>query len=91
MRKFLANAGEYDERKTKTYGSREREEDAFQKRRIVLGVELGGTQHGAVRGDERQEYAERRMQRRQKALHRNVNELHERGDHENEHKRVDVP
>ena len=58
--------------------------------RAVLAVQLRHAQHRAVRGDERQEDAERGVERRHESLHRDVDELHERGDHEDERERVDV-
>ena len=90
MRKLFAYAGEYDESKTETDCRREGKEHAFEEGRVVLRVELCNAQHRAVRGDERKEYAEGGMQRRQEPLHRNVDELHKRGDDEDEHEGVYV-
>ena len=58
--------------------------------RPVLAVQFRDAQHRAVRGDERQEDAECGVERRHEALHRDVDELHERRDHEDERERVDV-
>ena len=90
MRKLLAYAGEYDESKTETDCRREGKEHAFEEGRVVLRVEFCNAQHRAVRGDERKEYAKRRVQRRQEALHRDIDELHKRGNYKNEHKGMDI-
>ena len=90
MRQLLADAGEDDEREAEADRRRKRIEDGAEEVEVALRVHFGDAQDGAVCGDERQEDAERRMQRRHEALHRDVDELHERGDHEDERQRVDV-
>ena len=46
--------------------------------------------NGAVRRNEGKEDAKRSVERRQKPLHRDIDELDERRDDENERKRVDI-
>ena len=90
MRQPLAYAREYHKREAEAYRRREREQHALEEWRAVLRVQFRDAEHRAIRGDERQEDAERGVERRQKTLHRNVDELHKRRDHENEHERMDI-
>lgn len=86
----LADAGEEDEGEAEAEGGGKGEEDALAEGRAALVVQLRDAEDGAVRRDERQEDAERGVQGRHEALQREVDELHERGDHEDERERVDV-
>ena len=90
MSEFLADAGEDHQGECEAKGRGEGEDDALEEWRAVLAVQLGHAEDGAVCGDERQEDAQGGVQRRHETLHRDVDELHKRGDHEDERERVDV-
>jgi hypothetical protein len=67
-----------------------REEHRFAETAALLAVDLRRAQDGAVGRYEREEDSERGVKRRKKPFHRDVDELHERRDHENERESVDV-
>ena len=90
MRELLANAGEDDEREAEADGGSKREEDGLEESGSLLAVDFRRAENGAVRRDEGKEDAKRSVKRRQETLHRDVDELDERRDDENERKRVDV-
>ena len=90
MRELLADARKDDERKAKANGRGKREEHALKERRPLLAVNFRSAQDRAVRRDERQKDAQRRVQGRQKTFHRDVNELHKRRDDKDERERVNL-
>ena len=90
MLELFAHTGENHKRKAETESRGEGEEHRFAEPGTLLAVYFGRAENRAVRRDKRKKDSERRMQRRQKALHRDIDELNERGDHENKRERMDI-
>ena len=67
MRELLADPGEDDEREAEADRGGEGEEHCLEEARALLAVDLRSAEDGAVRGDEREEYAERRVERGKEA------------------------
>ena len=82
QRHLLANAGKDNQCQPKANGCGESVDDALQQREILLDDQDGYAKYGTVGGDERQEDAERLIERWRHLLENNLNHLHKSGNDE---------
>ena len=87
---LLAQTCKHHQGKSEANGRGEGVDDALQEVVILLDDEDGDTQHGTVRGDERQEDAQGLIECRRYFLQDDLHHLHQRSDDEDEGQRLQV-
>ena len=90
MFKLFTNARKNNESNPKSKSGGKREKHCFAKTGLLFKVDFRNAEDGAVSGDKRQKNSERRMKRRQKTFHCNIDKLDERGNDQNKGKSMDV-
>ena len=87
---LLAHAGKHRQRHAEADGRGEGIDHGLQQVVILLDAEDGHAEHGAVRRDQRQEDAQRLIERRRHLLQHDLHHLHQRGDDQDEGDRLQI-